>query len=99
MTIFILKWKYYLRHRFCGVVSHGHSGNLFLDSSIGINFCSKLLPLCSMFHGFGDASPHGTGQSSSHAKATIVEDLHGHFEAVAKATQNIFSGNGDVLEK
>merc|ERR1711892_1156787 len=45
-----------------------------------------------------DDSPHGSGQGCSHAKSSIVEDLHGNFEPVSRGTEHILNRDGGVLE-
>ena len=49
-------------------------------------------------HGLGDDALHGPREGSSHAKATVVQNVHGHLEAAAHLTQDALGGHAHVVE-
>ena len=79
-------------------MDHGHPGNFLLYGTILINLVSELRPLSGMVHSFCDHCPHCARQSSTHAKPSIVQDLHGHLETVAFSSEHVLHGDGDVFE-
>lgn len=49
-------------------------------------------------HRFADDPTHGTGHRSSHAKAPVVQDIHGNLEAGARSPQNVLRRDTDGIE-
>ena len=56
------------------------------------------MSLCCMVNSFLNARPHCAGQSSSHTKSPVIQDLHGYLEALTDLTNNVFHWHWSVFE-
>lgn len=50
-------------------------------------------------HSFGDDSLHGAGEGGRHAKAPVIQDVHGHLEASAQLSQQTVCWHANIVEK
>lgn len=49
-------------------------------------------------HSFGHDAFHGAREGGRHPEATVVQDVHGHFEAAAHFAQNAVGRHANVFE-